>query len=430
MLRLKMLALLALTAFPVVTFASNLPRSQQATIVETVSPTEVRVRATGIGHWQKGDDVGKKDIDNYLLETAQVDARAAAVWYITLGGSDPILTTAKEKSDFEMAQDEFFSPGTVQGFLSWEGDEILSRVKSEIRKKVEYGLTIQKAFTVNKAAIETWLTGRGVLASMNDVTESIGLPTMLVTPVAGPGQSAVTLLQSDPNLAIAARAIEAFLTNRRFEVISLEQETSLNELASAQSMLQGVTDDPSYTLAMSVGADVYLSYSVSLESAQFNTRKATVAVSAFESTTARLLGSETGYSPAATASEKSLIEAAINDATEKVVARVIAYWKEDVQRGVQYKLIANLEGLTPAKTEDVQLAMLEALGSVSKNGKFKENTATTGRLDYIIWCDPAVYGQPTRLYLTIKREIENKIAGVKVSQVSLNRKLVIIQLGI
>ena len=65
--------LLALTIAPDLE-ASNLPRSREGTLIESTSPSEVMVRAKGIGYWEKGM-TKKKDIEKTLLRTAEEDAR-------------------------------------------------------------------------------------------------------------------------------------------------------------------------------------------------------------------------------------------------------------------------------------------------------------------------------------------------------------------
>ena len=60
---------------------------------------------------------------------------------------------------------------------------------------------------------------------------------------------------------------------------------------------------------------------------------------AFETTTARLLGAETGYSDESAAPATALVEAAMTNALDNVMSRINSYWQDDIKNGLQYKVI-------------------------------------------------------------------------------------------
>ncbi|MFN3820822.1 MAG: DUF6175 family protein [bacterium] len=406
------------------------PRSKQATLIESVSPTEILVRASGIGHWEKGQGK-KKDLENYLFEEALWDARRSAVWFVLEGGTDPLLRSSGERDAFRRWEEEFYDPSTVQLFIAWEGTDILNRQKREIRKKTEYELTIEKAFKINKQAIQDWLVRKGVIQPTAEVAEVIGNPFIMVIPATGKGENPLDLLRQNSHLSHAAKVIEGYLTQRQYDVVVPEQQVVLAELTSAQQFIKGLEEDPSYALALSVGSDIYITYEVKLEYEPRNTRKAVVNVRAYETTTARLLGTETGYSPTAQASEMALIENAVNDAIDKVLSRINAYWKEDLNRGVQYKVIVTIEGAaSPETAEEVQIAFLDLWDGLTHQRRFKENVITQQVLDYNIWCDPREYRQTLKLYRKMKEMLERSHPRMKLSQVNLNRKLLLLKVNV
>ncbi len=408
--------------------ASNLPRSQQATLVESVSPTEVVVRATGIGYWEKGDGK-KKDLDNYLLEQALDDARKAAVWFILFGGTDPLLKNPPEKTAFIPMQEEFFDIANVKRFIAWESPDLIDRRKREIKKNAEYELTIEKVFKVNKQLLQDELNQRGILSPPEEIAEALGNPFIMVIPAVIKGENPLELLQTNPNISHAAKVIEGYLTARQYDVVVPEQQAALNALTAAQGLVKGIDEDPSYALALSIGSDVYITYEITIESASFNTKKAVVNVRAYETTTARLLGTETGYSPTASASEKALIENAVNDAIDKVIARINEYWKKDIQKGIQYRVIVSLTGnFSSEEVEEIQMTFLDAWDRLTKNKNYKDMIVTANTLDYIIWCDPAQFRQSTRLYQKIKLFMDTAFQSGKTSQININRKMLLLKI--
>lgn len=406
--------------------ASNLPQSKQGTLIESTSPTEVLVRAGGIGHWQKGDSK-KKDIDKTLSKRANEDARKAAVYFVLYGGTDPLLSNEAERISFEPFQEDFFKLDNISRFIAWEADEYLKRTKKPIKKNKEYELHIEKAFKVNKQLIQDHLNAIGVLPTRESLVEALGMPFIMVIPAAKKGQNPIDLLINDADLSHAAKVIEGYLTARTYDVVVPEQQVRLSDLTAAQQSVKGVEEDYSYQLALSIGSDVYITYEVNIESDKYNTKKAVVSVRAYETTTARLLGTETGYSPSSNSPAKVLIENAINDAIDKVLSRIMDYWKEDMGRGVQYKLIVSIStDFDEEQAEDISFIFTDILERVTKNKKFKENIVTDQTLDYLLWCDPADYTQSSKLYRDIKEKFGKEFDEGTVKKINLNRKLVLL----
>ncbi len=408
--------------------AGNLPRSREATLIEATSPSEVLVRATGIGYWEKG--MSKyKNMDNFLTNAAENDARKAALYFVLYGGSDPMLKTDAQRAAFSKIEDSFFSLDNIRKFIAWEGTEFLSRVKKPIKKKKEYELHIEKAFKINVRMLEEELVKQGALTARTELAEAVGLPFIMVVPAVKKGQNPIDVLKSNANLSHAAKVIESHLTAAQYDVVVPEQQVEVNELVSAQQMLSGVEEDYSYQLALSVGSDVYISYEVNIDKDEYNTKKAIANVRAYETTTARLLGAETGYSPTAAVAEMVLIENAVNDAIDKVLSRINAYWNEDISRGIQYKLIVSIsDDFDKDEAEEISFIFLDILDSVTKGKNYKENIVTKGTLDYLLWCDPAEYDKSTKLYRDIKKAFKDEFEDGDLQQVNINRKLMLLKI--
>lgn len=422
-----LLTIAIVMAVNIIAMSSNLPISRQGTLVESVSPSELLIYATGISKWKKGDSKAR-DIDNYLLRYAENDARKAAVYFVLFGGTDPLLASEKERNAFNRIQEDFFQIDNVRKYIAWEGHELIKRTKREVVKKREYELTIDKAFKINKQEIQDYLVKSGILTARETLADAVGLPFLMVIPAVTKGKNPIETLKGDARQSHAAKVIESYLTARRYDVFVPEQSVDLNELASAQKMVKDVADDLSYQLALSIGSDVYITYEINIEADKYNTKKASASVRAFETTTARLLGTETGYSPSSQASDMVLIEQAVNDAIDKVLNRINAYWKEDIGRGVQYKVIVSIEGgFDVDQTEDIAFVLGDVLREISKNGRYKENVVTGQTLDYIVWCDANSYGQSSQLYRHLRQKFSEKFPSGSLRQINLNRKMALLK---
>ena len=390
---------------------SNLPISKEATLIESTNPAEVMVLATGIGE-------GKK---KHLTENAILDARRAAVYFVLLGGTDPLLQTQEERDKFTEVQEKYFSKAQVNRYIACEADAFESRRKIAKGKK----LKIQKHFKVNKKLLKDDLSADGILIEIEGP-----LPFIMVIPEVKKGESPIERISSDPRLKQGARVIESYLTARQYDVQVPDQMVAIQALTEAQQSLKGMEEDYGYQLALSIGSDVYITYSIEIESRDMGSstvRKAMVSVRAYETTTARLLGTETGYSAERPSPELAVIEEAINDAVDKVLSRISAYWKEDLNRGVQYKLIFRIEGdFDEDEREEIAFVISDLIEAFCNHSR--ENVVTESTLDYLVWAKADQFSKSSKLYRALRKSFPDEFEGGKLKSININRKLILLSI--
>jgi hypothetical protein len=238
----------------------------------------------------------------------------------------------------------------------------------------------------------------------------------MVIPETPKGQTPLQVFDSNPLARHAAAVIESYLTARTYEVQVPRAAEQLNDMSKMQAEVKGAEEDIAYQIALALGSDVYIVFNGSVTNG-----KASVQVKAYETTTARLLGTETGYSATrAGASMEPLVEEAINDAIDKVLSRVTAYWTKDLTDGIQYKLIFNITG-SFGEVQEVQDAISDIIDEAF--AKSKENVATDKTMDYLVWAKKDEFSKARN----VMRHIQKKMKGVaKVSQIVLNKKLIIV----
>ncbi|MDR0304451.1 MAG: DUF6175 family protein [Chitinispirillales bacterium] len=384
--------------------ATNIPMSKQAALVEVYSSSEISLNATGFGNNEK---------------TALTDLQRAAVWFALYNGTDPLLNNDAAKAKFEPYQESFFELSNVSKFITFEAQKVISSTKTTLPDKRK-GFKVIKNIRVNVSAIRSDLEGMGVLASKDALVAQIGLPFIMVIPETPKGQTPLQVFESNPLARQAAGVIESFLTARKYDVIVPRASEQLNDLANIQAELKGADQDISYQLSLALGADVYISFSGSVQGG-----KATVVVKAYETTTARLLGTETGYSATRpNVAQEALVEEAINGAIQNVLARVTAYWQDDVKRGAQYKLIFNVTGNFNAKQiENLQFAVSDVIEEMFSSSK--ENIVADKTMDYLVWAKNSEYSRSMNIF----RDIKSKLAKeADVTRININRKLIILGL--
>ena len=423
-----MAALLAVLLISHKAYAQDaLPQSNEAQIIEQVSSAEVMVEATGEFESPKegGGFMGKTDaqkhIDEVGIKKATQDAKKAAVHHLLFGGTDPMLSDAKEREAFRQIQDRFFQLENIESYISFEEDKV--------RQSVEYNdgeaMRVTKRFTINVSQVKDQLVQEGIIQERSELVQKIGNPFVAVLPAAPEGKNPIDVLKNNQIVKHGVSVIESYLTSRQYDVQVPEQQQQLTELTKAQNMAGGQEQDMAYQLAMSIGSDVYITLSGSMEEAEYGTQRAAVQIRAYETTTSRLLGTETGYSKGREGQTMVSVEEAVNDAIAKVLNRINNYWKEDLQRGMQYKVIFNISSdFGDTEAEEISFALLDAVDAVAEDTK--ENVFTNQTVDLLLWANPEDYDQSSRLYIDLKRNFE--YSGVQMSRGSINRKMLILNL--
>jgi hypothetical protein len=416
------IATLALFLFSSAALA-QMPRSNDAKLIESISPTEVMVEATGefVSDKEGGGFMGsktnaQKEVEEKGMEMAVKDAKKAAIYFLLYNSTDAILGSADERDKFRRIEEDFFRMDNIEQFITFEEQ----RVRNSIKIKDGEGIRVTKRFKVNKERLKEALVERDIIKATSDVTAKIGNPFVAVLPAVGEDQNPISVLKNNQMAKQGVAAIESYLTARQYDVVVPEQQQQLSNLVSAQNTAAGNQEDIAYQLALSIGSDVYITFSGSVEDGGYGGKKVAAQVRAFETTTGRLLGSETGYSQGGDRSTSVQVEEAINDAIDKVLNRVNNYWADDLQRGIQYKVIFNISpDFSEREAEDISFAILDAVDQIAEDSK--QNIFTSQTVDMLIWCNPEDFEQSIRVYQNLRRYFD--YGGARLTRNNINRKL-------
>ncbi len=394
----------------------NLPVSREARIKETVSANEVSVYAIGIAGGAK----------KYRETTAIMDARKAAVYYLLYSGSDPILRKDSDRLKFKPMEQGFFESQNIAKYIAFESPDFTQRVAIDQKTR----LKVEKLFTVNVGRLKDDLTTLNVLEATRAIASDIGWPNVMVIPEVAAGQDPLVILSSDPAAAQAAAVIEGYLTARSYDAAVPQQSALLGGMSGQMSALSGIADDPQYKLALGLGSDVYITYKVDVAHRSVggtNVGKASATVRAFETSTARLLGTETGYSQERPDLDAPLIEEAIKDAIDKVLTRIDSYWKDDRLRGLQYRVIVKVTG---EFDRDQTNRFTGIIGDfLSGNcATSKENVLSAKTLDFLVWAKPVQFDRSRKLADALTVQLNGTFKGGELSPVTVNRKLILLEL--
>lgn len=415
-----------LLSLSVVCVYAQFPNSREAKIIEQVSSSEVMVEAVGIYNSKEKSNRKKiSDVQKNGNKRAIADAKRAAIHHLLFGGTDPFLQSPDEQKKFDQFASYFFDEKNFNMFISFEEQAIRKRIKIDGGK----GLKITKRFKINISSLKSDLESRGVLTSSSELAESVGNPFIMVLPRVEKGNSPIEFLSSDDLAGHAAAVVQSYLTSNQYEVVVPDQASALEAMNSVQMDIKDRDEDMSYQLALAIGSDVYIDYKGSFEDAGYGTKRYSLEARAYETTTARLLGSETGYSQGRTGDEKVSVEEAMNDAIAKVLSRVNQYWKKDLESGIQYKVVISLAAsdFDEEDLEEIQFELMDVIEDMSN--KSKENIVTDNTIDYLIWCDPNDYDRSTKIYRKMRSGFRDASSdyGAKLGRININRKMILLK---
>ena len=402
---------------------SQSPNSKQALLIETISSSEVMIEATGIYNGVgKRDRHKKKDAKKNGLVRALEDAKRTAIYFLLFGGTDPLLKDREEQNNFQKYESFFYNIKNISKYITYEDSKLIKKINIDGGK----GLKIVKRFKINKKILRSDLEIKNVIKTRSDLVSQLGNPLILVLPIVKKGESPINILLEDPTYRHAASVIESYLTSRQYDVVVPEQMEALEALNTAQLELGDREDDYAYQLALSIGSDIYIEFSGIEEKAGYGTNKYAANVRAYETTTSRLLGAETGYSQSRKGELMLCVEEAMNDAVDKVLSRITSYWKEDLSQGVQYKLVLNMSSdFDEDQIEEIQFVLMDVIEKMTN--KSKENILTSQTMDYNIWCDPREYNKSSKVYRNLKKSFKSEDVEGSINKININRKMILLK---
>lgn len=273
------------------------------------------------------------------------------------------------------------------------------------------------------SAIQTAEPTESEVDASREVLQNYTQPVIMVSPMIN-SKGGTQEITENPYSHAVEEAIHGYLTKRNYEVKSIEGQAELNEILQMQNDIANTEDDLSYLAGVALDADIYIKYTQEVA-----TEDVSVEISAYEASTSRMLGSQTSTVRNNGHTSKINITSNLGSATRKAMAglekKILSYWKMDIAKGSQYKVVANIKGeYSDSQTEDLHDAIMKGLKSNFSSVKVNVMTAKT--LDFVIYASPIKYKDSQEIYTKI-RQIFKPIADTK--KINITRKLILMELN-
>jgi hypothetical protein len=388
---MQRIILLILGIFPLFAGCARepiLPQSFRAEVLEIVDPSRVKILATGVGE---------------EFEWAVHDAQKAAMARVI----GDLVQSQEEKARFEMEKERIYK--NYRRYV--EGWELKSRRRTE-----EGDIEVQGVVLLNRRLIEDDLVQVGVIKERRERLELLEFPTIALLPE--------TTTRGAGFATFAQNHGASYLTQRKYDVIDIEQLKKVEEMAEGLKEVEGLPSDPKAVIALQAGADIYIAFEIRLDEGQVGqdrTVKASASVRAFETTTARQIGAASGFSreyPLTAGAREKAVAEALGDALDRVLTNIEDYWKDDLKRGHQFLLTIR----APLKRNpELRRSLVEAIRSVAKS--FKEELVTDQTMNYRVWYP----GSNTDFLFALQDAVKARTRK-ELKEITTSRKLFVLKL--
>ena len=245
-------------------------------------------------------------------------------------------------------------------------------------------------------------------------------PVIMVLPASSDGENTEEAITGNPFSQMTFDALNNYLSGKGYEIKTILGMSAIDDLVQMQSEIES-DEDVSYIASLSLGADVYLKYAFRIVG-----NMVTVDLNAYETSTARLLGSASGNvknNGVKVENLSYLVQSAAKKAMMSLEKSLLAYWNEDLKNGTQYKLILKTKIAEKAgASEDLQERILAALRSAFKQVRVNKMTAQT--MDLTLYANPMALQDSYAVYSLIK---ESLLSVTAVKKNNISQKLLIIE---
>lgn len=258
------------------------------------------------------------------------------------------------------------------------------------------------------------LDRKSQLPGQNATSETVSTPTIMVMPASK---------TDNPMSRAMMEAINGYLTKKNFEVKSMEGQAQLDDLIKMQNDIANTEDDMSYLASLALGADIYIKFSGTSQA-----DNVVVEVSAYETSTARLLGSQTAEVKNNGHTNETNLRANAQSAARKAMPnlekKILSYWKADIAKGMQYKVVMNLnKDFTDAQVEELQEALVKAMKNTFN--AITVNVMTAKTIDVTIHADPARFADSQEVYSQIRSLLKTH---AETKKINITKKLILMDI--
>lgn len=253
---------------------------------------------------------------------------------------------------------------------------------------------------------------------------NIPRPVLMALPASsGKDSSPASEVANSPFAKAALDGINEYLTEKGYDVRSLEGNEDLTSLIQMQGDISDNSSDMSYVAGLALGADIYIKFSGSVKNNMI-----TVELSAYETSTARLLGTKSGSVQdhgTNAENQRYLVLSAAKKALPALEKTIQSYWFEDWKKGVQYKVVMRIgDRFTGSSLEDLQDQCVASLRKSFKS--VRVNSITEKTIDIIAYANPTEYPDAYAVYSVIREDLA-PVAQAKKNNIT--NKLIILELN-
>lgn len=245
-------------------------------------------------------------------------------------------------------------------------------------------------------------------------------PTVMVMPSMGSkGAPSIEVIRKNPLAKTAMEVINAYMTERGYNVVGLESQNQIDEVVQLQSDIAGNDEDLAYVAGLSMGADFNVTFAGSIQDGNI-----VIDLSATDASTAQLIASESSSQADNGEGQRLLVQSAVRNAIVKLENKVRDQLAADQEKGVQYKVVCRLTGdFTDEQAEEISNTISTKIRK--KFNKMQIGSMTRNTIDLLLFADPDTHEDSQMVY----SEFYEALSGIaKVRRQNITKKLLVVEI--
>lgn len=268
-----------------------------------------------------------------------------------------------------------------QEFDQYESSGYSKTVKKAPVKETSLKLESQASNRSSNPPRQEYKTYEGNSNAGKSVNTATGLskPTIIVLASGLSMEQTLMASKNSKNYLIKPllATINQYFSQRKYNLIDIEAKQNIEKSINMQNDIKGSGTDMSYKAALTTGADVYITFAGSID----DRGNASIELSAYETITARVLGSKSLQTSGGTSFNKEALKSQATfiarQALPDLEAQIQAYWKEDGLFS-RYRVIMEFSpNFSEDEVEDLQSTIKRRLRRAFKQVKVENMTNQT-----------------------------------------------------
>ncbi|MCL2064415.1 MAG: DUF6175 family protein [Candidatus Cloacimonetes bacterium] len=251
-----------------------------------------------------------------------------------------------------------------------------------------------------------------------------GLTHILILPETSMGNDPLDLLRNNQAIRQTVSFLERYLTSYDYDLIMLQTAQYQSILTNFQSIIGNRPDENLMRLALVSGADIYLTFEQQITNVGGGSQRFSFTIRAFETTSGRLLGTETEN---AQGTSSEIVENTINKAIDDLMTTVVNNWIASPTQGQAFRLVITINSMyREDEARNIHNNFDRVIREITTS--VNRNSASRQYMDYAVWANTQSFSDSDSFFRELKNRYDRAAYRPSMNSTNISRKLLILSI--